>query len=275
METITDGTPLEMDRPMSNSNRKNQTPIRTQFRRYECKYLITEELAAAIRSYAAPYLEPDPYTAASSDKSYDITSLYLDTPDLKLFRETEDGLLNRVKLRIRSYDESAESPVFLEIKRRFDRLVLKGRSRIDRDSMAMILAGGAPLITGLDGNQNDCYAEFIAWVDRWLARPVAWVRYRREAYVGTINSDIRITMDRNLRCAAAGFSEIGNSPEWLPVETQNVVLEIKFDDSYPDWVAGLIRRFRLDRTSYSKYGNSVRGLAVQTPSPLVARAMIQ
>lgn len=259
---------------MANSNPKNQRPIKTRFRRYECKYLVSEELAAAIRSYAAPYLEPDPYAAASSDLSYDITSLYLDTLDLKLFQETEDGLLNRIKLRIRSYDEAAESPVFLEIKRRFDRLVLKSRSRVDKDTMAMILAGGAPVITRLKGDQNDCYMEFIAWLDRWLARPVAWVKYRREAYVGTINPDIRITMDRNLRSAAADvFPDTVKPARWLPVETQNVVLEIKFDDSYPDWVAGLIGRFRLDRRSYSKYGNSVRRLSLQARPPLVTRAM--
>ena len=266
---------MEVDWPMTTSNAKSQTPARTRFRRYECKYLISEKLAAAIRSYAHPYLEPDPHAAASSDLSYDITSLYLDTSDLKLFRETEDGLLNRVKLRIRSYDEAAESPVFLEIKRRFDRMVLKSRSRIDKDTMAMILSGGTPQITRLAGDQSDCYAEFVAWLDRWLAGPVVWVRYRREAYVGTINPDIRITMDRNLRCAAAAeFSDFGELGTWLPVETKNVVLEVKFDDSYPDWVTGLIRRFRLDRRSYSKYGNSVRRLSIQAQSPLVTRDMI-
>jgi VTC domain len=253
---------------MTDSNQNNPVPIRTQFRRYECKYLISEELAAEIPSYAGPYLEPDPYAAASSDLSYDITSLYLDSPDLKLFQETEDGQLNRIKLRIRSYDDEPKSPVFLEIKRRFDRLVLKGRARIDKNTMAMILAGGAPGITSLKGDQKESYEEFVAWVARWLAQPMVWVKYRREAYVGVINPDIRITLDRNLRCLPArGLAGIEKVGSWLPVEPRNVILELKFDDSCPDWVASLIQRFRLDRQSYSKYGNSVRrGLLDQAGS---------
>ncbi len=90
--------------------------LRTRFRRHECKYLISERLAARIRDYVHPYVAPDSHAAASPDLSYDITSLYLDSPDLRLLRETEEGLLNRIKLRIRSYDDHEDSPVFLEIK---------------------------------------------------------------------------------------------------------------------------------------------------------------
>ena len=72
---------------------------------------------------------------------------------------------------------------------------------------------------------------------RWLAQPMVWVRYRREAYVGTINRDLRVTMDRNLVCAPAhGTDGSTGACSWQPVETRMVVLEIKFDESYPDWV---------------------------------------
>ena len=140
--------------------------------------------------------------------------------------------------------------------------------------MAMILTGGAPGVTGLKGDQKESYEEFNAWMARWLAQPMVWVRYRREAYVGIINSDIRITLDRNLCCSPArGLVGTETATSWLPVETRNVILELKFDDSYPDWVAGLIQRFRLNRRSYSKYGYSVRrGLLDQTGAVPLARA---
>lgn len=257
------------------ANELNQPRIRTRFRRYECKYLISEDLAVAIRAYAAPYVEPDPYAAADPDRSYDISSLYLDSPDLRLFRETEDGLLNRIKLRIRTYDETLESPVFLEIKRRFNRLVLKGRARIGRDVMAGILAGGAPEPSLLPDDQKACYEEFSAWMARWLAQPTVWVKYRREAYVGTINRDVRVTMDRNLRCAPVDrWQGSATAKSWQPVESRKVVLEIKFDDSFPDWVTRLIQQFRLERRSYSKYGLSVRRGLIQRSQPTaVLRAL--
>ena len=44
--------------------------------------------------------------------------------------------------------------MFLEIKRRFNSLVLKGRALIDRGTMAAMLAGGAPDTTWLRGDQT-------------------------------------------------------------------------------------------------------------------------
>lgn len=261
------------DKMKCNDQEKTRTP--SLFRRHECKYLISQDLAAEIRAYARPYLTPDPFAAASPDVSYDITSLYLDSPDLRLFHETEDGQLNRIKLRIRSYDEDPESPVFMEIKRRFNSLVLKGRTRISTDAMASILSGGAPDASSLPEIQQANYQEFLGWIARWLAQPTIWVRYRREAYVGIFNQDVRITMDRNLVCAppTGGFG-LTRPSAWLPVEDRRVVLEIKFDESYPDWVTQIIQRFGLARRSYSKYGFSVRRGILDQPQPkLAARRM--
>ena len=249
--------------------------IKTRFRRYECKYVISESTATEIRAYARPYVDPDPYTAASPDHSYDINSLYLDSSDLRLFSETQEGQLNRIKLRIRTYDEAVESPVFLEIKRRYNTQVLKGRARITRADMAAILAGGAPDTRALASDQRACHEEFVGWMARLLARPVVWVRYRREAYVGSYHRDIRITMDRDLACAPTdNTAGPGQILSWLPVESRRVVLEVKFDESYPDWVARLIQRFRLEKRSYSKYGRSVlRGMADIAPTRLKSGAM--
>ena len=241
------------------SNDTNRSCIKTRFRRYECKYVVAENIAERIRGAISPYVVPDPHAAASPDHSYDITSLYLDSPDLRLFRETEDGVANRIKLRIRSYGEAGDTPVFLEIKRRCNRLVLKARARIPRAMVASILAGRAPGPVFRELDQGACYDEFLGWVARWFAQPTMWVTYRREAYVGTYNDDVRITMDRRLRCApAVGQPGAVRTSDWRPIETRLVVLELKFDESYPDWMARLVQRFQLDRRSYSKYGNAVR-----------------
>jgi len=58
------------------------------------------------------------------------------------------------------------------------------------------------------------------------------------------------------------------------VEDRMIVLEIKFDESYPDWVTQIIQRFGLARRSYSKYGFSVRrGILDQPQARLNARRM--
>jgi len=70
-------------------------PFEARFRRYECKYLVTEDGAAEARHYIRSYVEPDPYAMRSPDRSYDVTSLYLDAPDFRLFWESREGLMSR------------------------------------------------------------------------------------------------------------------------------------------------------------------------------------
>jgi hypothetical protein len=70
-------------------------PLRIRFERFECKYLLTEAQAHALRRYVAPYVEADPHARGRPDNRYRIATLYLDTPDLRLHRETIEGLRNR------------------------------------------------------------------------------------------------------------------------------------------------------------------------------------
>lgn len=252
-----------------------QTSYAARFRRYECKYLISEATAQEVRRHLQPYVTVDPYAVDSPDHSYDITSLYLDSPDLRLFHETRNGLRKRLKLRIRSYSEQAGAPAFLEIKRRHNQLVLKGRTRLQREAVELMLDGGVPATHDLAGSEQACFDEFNAWTARWIAQPVVWVGYRREAYMGRHNSDVRITFDRALRCAPAdhGYAVLGHR-NWRPIEPRDVVLELKFTTAFPLWLSRLVQRIGLRQQSYSKYGNAVlRGLDPRCLPPAEAWAL--
>lgn len=227
------------------------------FRRFECKYIIGEATAAAVRRAILPYVAPDPH-ASPDDASYEIRSLYLDAPDLRLFWETQEGISHRLKLRVRDYPAaSGESPVFLEIKRRFDRVVLKDRAAVDRRDMAAILSGGA-VAAESDRGQQVCREAFQAYLARWYARPMVWISYRREAYAGLYHQDVRITFDRRLRCAPATFLDEPADDDWRSLESRDVVLELKFDNTYPRWLQALAERLELQQRSYSKYGTAIR-----------------
>ena len=63
----------------------------------------------------------DEHMAGDGPDGYRVCSLYLDTPQLALYRQSKDGIKNRYKLRIRFYDEDADGPAFLEIKQRTTR----------------------------------------------------------------------------------------------------------------------------------------------------------
>lgn len=247
--------------------RPKEAPFRPRFHRFECKYVIDEGRAAAIRRFISPYVHVDPHAGDSFDRGYTITSLYLDAQNLRLFWESQEGLKDRIKLRIRSYNGNTDDPAYLEIKRRQNRLVNKGRARLDQDSVTAMLAGGAPDTSHLVGEEMACYEEFLSWIGRWATLPVVWVKYRREAYVGAFNPGIRVTFDRNLACAPAStgseaWAALKNdmlTPSWRSLETHRVVLELKFNMAFPGWMHDLVQQFDLSQRSYSKYCNAVRG----------------
>ena len=100
------------------------------FNRFELKYVVTKREIARLRPELAAYMERDPY--AGSDGRYTLSSLYYDTPARDCFWAKLDGLRFRRKLRIRHYEQPAalldETPVFVEIKQRVDRVTQKRRA---------------------------------------------------------------------------------------------------------------------------------------------------
>ncbi len=109
--------------------------------RFERKYVVTESAADAIRRFVTSYLELDEYMAGKGPTGYRIYSLYFDTPDFALYRQTMGGLKNRYKLRIRFYDENAFSPAFLEVKRRTTETIHKLRTMVSKRAAEKLLGG--------------------------------------------------------------------------------------------------------------------------------------
>ena len=99
-----------------------------KFNRFELKYILTLEQAEKLKADLANYVVPDEY---GSGGKYTLASLYYDTPDHKFYFEKIEGLKFRRKIRMRRYvtDEAftEDSPVYVEIKQRLDRVTQKRR----------------------------------------------------------------------------------------------------------------------------------------------------
>jgi len=117
---------VERVQPMSSEDR-------LQSNRWELKYVIDEETAGRVRKFVNSYLEPDENNDPRQPNGYPVRSLYLDSPNRKLYWQTIQGAKNRFKLRIRFYDDEPHSPAFLEIKRRVTTTILKKRAEVRRD----------------------------------------------------------------------------------------------------------------------------------------------
>jgi len=86
------------------------------------------------------------------------------------------------------------------------------------------------------------------------ARPVARIKYVREAYEYRHGSPVRITMDTDLECAVTlAPSFLHGGTDWVTTPLEGVVLEIKFTERFPDWVQGIVDRMNLQQVSIPKY----------------------
>src|SRR5690349_1863711 len=115
-----------------------------QLQRFELKYLVPEPTALGVRDFVRSYLELDEFGATLPNFSYPVHSLYLDSSDLKLYQATINGEKNRFKLRLRYYEERPDAPVFFEIKRRMNNIIMKQRGGVRREHVPSLLAGQLP-----------------------------------------------------------------------------------------------------------------------------------
>ena len=226
--------------------------------RYECKYLVDAALVPAIRRCLQPFMRPDPHAAAAGG-IYTISSLYLDAPDLRLLRMGQEGWSERLKLRARTYSDHPSAPVYLEIKRRHSGVVHKQRAPVSRTVARALLARQH---SSAAGSHDPATAAFRAAVLSCDARPVALVRYQREAHEARGAGSVRVTFDTRIECASEAGVEFGATPErWRSAGLDGVVLELKFTDTYPPWVQALLARFELERRSISKYTHAMESLS--------------
>ena len=232
---------------------------KTFAQRFEIKYLIDEAKAQAVADFVRPFVTPDEYTGP--DNSYVINSLYYDSPSLATFYSSVHGLKNRAKMRLRGYTESPESPVFFEIKRRVNQIIMKQRARVTKEAARLLTQGSD--IVGLEGLPRDekgtsALNAFRGLAASLAASPRVCVRYTREAYVAVeVGESARVTFDRHLACLpATHYSDDvwSHRPEgWLPVRPRDVVLEFKFTDRMPGWMSDAVRYLRLNSRSFGKY----------------------
>lgn len=242
---------------MSSKQQTSATSEQTTAQRFEAKYPISEMEALAIRDYIQPYLTSDDHVAWG--EPYTINSLYLDNAALRLYWSSVMGEKNRIKLRIRAYTEDPQDPVIFEIKRRVDRIILKERTVMRRDCVPAVLNGETiPESAYLKptSKEKESLQHFRFYMESLQAQPKTMVRYKREAYMSNLEEPVRITFDRALSTLpveeySPDIWEYG--PRWMELHGLPVILEIKFTNTFPFWVAKLIQRFNLTRDSFAKY----------------------
>jgi hypothetical protein len=228
------------------------------FNRFELKYLLSLLQAERFKAALHGYVVPDQH--GHNNGRYTLSSLYYDSPDLRCYRENEHGLKFRRKLRIRRYETGEvftdESPVFLEIKQRYDRVTQKRRTVLPyREALRLCNDRQIP---DHDPGDRALIEEIYGFLWQYNLRPASIVRYERQAFTGTeYDMGLRVTFDTSLSFQARQL-HLHEQPSGLPMLPVNsVVMEIKVNERIPYWLTNMIAAHNLQRVGVSKYCRSI------------------
>jgi len=245
-------------------------PQELQLQRFELKYLVPESTALRVRDFVRSYLEIDEFGATLPDYSYPVHSLYLDSDALKLYHTTIHAHKNRYKLRLRYYEDRPDAPVFFEIKRRLNNIIMKQRGGVRRELVSSILAGQIPSATSLiskDPRQFQALQNFCHLMTSIQAVPKAHIFYMREAWISPYDNSVRVTMDRAVYVEPDPGARLATNMENPRLLFKPwVILELKFTNRFPDWFRDLIRGFDTMQCGAAKYAEGVLTLGEEMVS---------
>lgn len=216
------------------------------FKRVEKKYRVDQAKKDALIEHCKERLIPDPHGKST------VCSLYLDTPDRLLIRNSIDAKVYKEKLRIRSYGvPQKDEKVFFEIKKKYKGVVYKRR-------VAMTVVQTEDYIkSGIRPEQSQIMSEIDYTMEFYKhPSPSMIVAYEREAYFIKDHPNLRITFDTNVRYRETDlFIEHGNEGKTI-LGNGEYILEIKTDGAMPLWLSHALDECAILPCSFSKYGSS-------------------
>lgn len=214
------------------------------FQRIEKKYLLTPQAGRRLIQKLNEYMVQDIYGL------HTITSVYFDTEDFALIRNSVQKPLFKEKLRLRWYGvPTPKDNLFLELKRKYNGVVYKRRIAVEYAQAERILKCDAtPLKQGQIAQEMDWF------VRRYRPTPKLLLAYEREAMAGRDDESLRITFDYNIRWRRDDW-DLSKGSYGTPLLKQDAVLmEIKAFGSLPIWLTSMLAEERIYPSSFSKYG---------------------
>ena len=213
--------------------------------RHENKYFISRAGYEMLRRRLQAALEADGH--AGMDHRYMIRSLYFDDYAQSGLFDKVEGVKTREKFRIRFYDMD-DSFIRLEAKQKHDMMTRKISAPLTREQTQRILDGDIRFL--YDTGQPLLQDFYIKYRTR-LLRPTVIVDYMREAY---IYQDVRITFDLDLQTGNYASRLFDPAIVTIPVfSSDQIILEIKFDEKLPFSVRQLLKPVSAVRSAISKY----------------------
>lgn len=226
-----------------------------KFNRFELKYVLTLQQAEQFKRGLRNYLVPDEH--GNNNGRYTLASLYFDAPSLRCYWEKENGLKFRRKLRLRRYETgevlTEETPIFLEIKQRVDRVTQKRRAVLPYGE-ALRLCNDRQMPEAYAPEDKEVIEEIFVFLWQYNLCPMNIIRYNRQAFMGTeYDIGLRVTFDTSLSFQTHPL-HLHERPSAIPMLAPNLtVMEIKVNERIPYWLTNMIAAHNLQLIRISKY----------------------
>ncbi len=226
----------------------------SRFERYEIKYLLTYAQRDALLEHIRPYMALDQYGRTT------IRNLYYDTESYLLIRRSIEKPVYKEKLRIRSYRRaSGEDTVFVELKKKFKKVVYKRRLTMPQaDALAWLAGDDSFAPQGQIANELTYFRNYYGDL-----RPAVYLSYEREAFYSLDGSEFRLTIDDNILARQENIT-LDSEPSGTPLLPEGMVMmELKSPGALPLWIVRFLSEHKIYKTSFSKYGNAYEKMLYQ------------
>ncbi|MGF7142796.1 hypothetical protein HNQ56_001214 [Anaerotaenia torta] len=214
--------------------------------RNEWKHEISYLDMITIRHRMGAIAKRDEHT--KPDGTYEVRSLYFDTPSDKALREKIDGVNQREKFRIRYYNGDT-SLIQLEKKSKLNGLGNKQNASLTAKEAQAIVDGN---LTWMPKSGRPLVVELYSKMQSEGLRPKTIVDYTREPFVYA-PGNVRITLDYNIRTGLHCTDFLNPKCLTIPAGDRIIVLEVKWDEFLPAIIRKAVGLDNRRSGAFSKY----------------------
>ena len=217
-------------------------------KRSEYKFILTKDQLALFKTAILDHMKVDQYGLTT------ISSIYYDTPDFRLIRNSIERPPYKEKMRLRSYGlANNEKQVFLELKRKSEGIVYKRRIALSEKLAVDFFDNKANI------GEDQIAKEIIYFRDFYKKLiPQIMILYDRRAYQEINGGDLRLTIDENPRYRTYKFDLHTSNEGALLLEEGSAILEVKAQDEIPLWLTSILSSLKIYKTSFSKVGEAYK-----------------
>lgn len=213
--------------------------------RHELKFLVSDVDLEMIRYRLKPIMKKDEH---QMNDAYMIRSLYFDDLQNSCMRENADGIDNRKKYRLRIYN-GEDAYIKLEKKSKLRGMTQKVAVSVSKEDCVSYMKGKT---VPLKENSSALEKELFVQMQMSGMRPVCIVEYERTAFVEP-KGNVRITFDKNIRGSEKSEAFLDKPPLVPLLPTGMHILEVKYDEILPEYIARALETGRLQQSAFSKY----------------------